>query len=82
MKCSEKPICGSSRPEVFLVKGVLKICGKFTTPMPKCDLNKVALPATLHCFLIVKCCENIFTRGDVIFQNYCRKYFQWRSLFY
>ena len=35
----------SSRPEVLLRKGVLKICSKFLrrTPMPKCDFNKVAL---------------------------------------
>ena len=30
----------SSRPEVFLRTGVLKICSK--APMPKCDFNKVA----------------------------------------
>ena len=34
----------SSPPEVFLGKGVLKICSKFIkgTPMSKCDFNKVA----------------------------------------
>ena len=35
----------SNCSEVFLVKGVLKICSKFTgdPPMPKRDFNKVAL---------------------------------------
>ena len=37
-RCSSR----SSHPEVFLQKGVLKTCRKFT-PMPKCDFNKVAL---------------------------------------
>ena len=38
-------IIRSSRPEVFLRKGVLEIHSKFTrgTPMPKCDFNQVAL---------------------------------------
>ena len=33
----------SSLPEVFLGKGVLKICSKIyrRTSMPKCDFNKV-----------------------------------------
>ena len=34
----------SSRPELFLVKGVLKICSSYRgTPMAKCDFKKVAL---------------------------------------
>ena len=39
LKICEIPLKGS-RPEVFLVKGVLKICIEFTgerTPMSKCD---------------------------------------------
>ena len=35
--------CKRSRPEVFLVKGVLKTCSKFTgesTHARKCDFNK------------------------------------------
>ena len=32
----------NSPPEVFLGKGVLNICSKFTGAMPKCDFNKVA----------------------------------------
>ena len=42
---SNQVIFRSSPPEVFLKKGVLKICIKFywRTPMSKCDFNKVAL---------------------------------------
>ena len=41
----------SSRTEVFLRKGILKICTKFTEkpPMPKCDFNKVAKQLQLGC---------------------------------
>ena len=42
----------SSPPEVFLGKGVLKVCSKFTGEhMRNCDFNKVALASLLksHC---------------------------------
>ena len=45
----------SSPPEVFLGKGVLKICSKFTgeiyrrTPMPKCDLNFIEIALRHEC---------------------------------
>ena len=41
----------SSPPEVFLRKGVLKICSEFTGEhiMSKCDFNKVALQLYWNC---------------------------------
>ena len=59
-------------PVMFLEKGVLKICSKFTgTPMRKCDFNKATLKLDLVFYLKNFSCRWILSRGHIFPCNEC-----------
>ena len=52
---------------MFLVKGVMKICSKFTgeNPWPKCDFNKVAKQISMN---LLSPAQHSWRRKGAIFQ--------------